>query len=144
MPGLTLVNPPPFVARKLEACNDVEMNPGPKTTNNQPVSPTKKKLPSVSSSAAVNENRDLMPVHDLPRVKKLGKKKLDPPTNLLSAKYSGSLPRNFCSLCAKSRSALSSIDKLNFMHLMKSAKKVCKSHMSHNYKIAIRHATLKS
>ena len=62
----------PFLPRKLEACNDVELNPGPK-------SPTKKQS-KTSNNNNNNQNnmndvdsREMMPAHDLPRVKKLGK-----------------------------------------------------------------------
>ena len=62
----------PFLPRKLEACNDVELNPGPK-------SPTKKQSKTANNNNN-NQNimnnvdsREMMPAHDLPRVKKLGK-----------------------------------------------------------------------
>ena len=61
----------PFLPRKLEACNDVELNPGPK-------SPTKKQSKTANNNNNQNimndvESREMMPAHDLPRVKKLGK-----------------------------------------------------------------------
>ena len=62
----------PFLPRKLEACNDVELNPGPK-------SPTKKQSKTVNNNNnnqnIMNdvESREMMPAHDLPRVKRLGK-----------------------------------------------------------------------
>ena len=62
----------PFLPRKLEACNDVELNPGPK-------SPTKKQSKTANNNNNNQNNmndvdsREMMPAHDLPRVKKLGK-----------------------------------------------------------------------
>jgi len=60
----------PFLPRKLEACNDVELNPGPK-------SPTKKQSKTANNNNNNQNNmndvdsREMMPAHDLPRVKKL-------------------------------------------------------------------------
>jgi len=60
----------PFLPRKLEACNDVELNPGPK-------SPTKKQSKTANNNNnnqnIMNdvESREMMPAHDLPRVKRL-------------------------------------------------------------------------
>ena len=62
----------PFVARKLEICNDVELNPGPR-------SPVKKnsKVNNVNGNNQANmsngDPRESMPANDLPRVKRLGK-----------------------------------------------------------------------
>ena len=64
----------PFLARKLQVCNDVESNPGPKNATG---SPRKK---SVIGGNAKNkdtnmnlDNRESLPANDVPRVKKLGK-----------------------------------------------------------------------
>ena len=61
----------PFVPRKLEICNDVELNPGPR-------SPLKKQSKANNNNNNQNDmnnidSRELMPANDLPRVKKLGK-----------------------------------------------------------------------
>lgn len=88
MPGLLLdcnkaAFAEPFVARKLEVCNDVEMNPGPRKNSLAPASPTKKpsvnKAQQQTSSNGNNMNssqnsvdRELMPANDVPRIKKLG------------------------------------------------------------------------
>ena len=75
----------PFVARKLQTCNDVELNPGPgpnkKNGSGSPMkngSPLKRSMKTSTSGINMNNNgpgddRDLMPVNDVPRVKKLGK-----------------------------------------------------------------------
>jgi hypothetical protein len=81
MPGLVFNNKvakKPFLARKLEVCNDVEMNPGPrKNSLAPPASPTNKSKPSngnnMNSQNSENNDRDLMPANDVPRIKKLGK-----------------------------------------------------------------------
>ena len=66
----------PFVARKLQVCNDVELNPGPNRKNGG--SP-KKSVSRMSVADHENDNnvnngdkRDLMPANNVPRVKKLG------------------------------------------------------------------------
>ena len=80
MPGLLKQVWPlrPFVARKLEVCNDVELNPGPKnSTAASPKKSTVAKKQEMSNGAQTKneqgDSREMMPAHDVPRVKKLGK-----------------------------------------------------------------------
>ena len=66
----------PFVARKLEICNDVELNPGPKSPTKSPVKKNSKVNNIINNNQANMNNgdsRDSMPANDLPRVKRLGK-----------------------------------------------------------------------
>ena len=66
----------PFVARILEVCNDVELNPGPKTSQASPAKKStvnKNQNNNMNSQNSVQENsRDSMPANDVPRIKKLG------------------------------------------------------------------------
>ena len=67
----------PLVARMLQQCNDIELNPGPKNHG----SPMKKSTSSVKLNGNANKNgnsdngdsRDGLPANDPPRIKKLGK-----------------------------------------------------------------------
>ena len=71
----------PLVARMLQQCNDIEINPGPKNGG----SPMKKSTSSANftklngnsnksdNNGSSNDARDNLPAHDPPRIKKLGK-----------------------------------------------------------------------
>ena len=72
----------PLVARMLEQCNDIELNPGPK--NGSPIKKSvstgnfmkngNKHNSNSDNNGSSGDSRDSMPTNDLPRIKKLGEK----------------------------------------------------------------------
>ena len=74
----------PLVARMLEQCNDIELNPGPKNGSPLKKSTSSGNFMKNGSKNSINsdnhgangDSRDAMPANDLPRIKKLGESNL--------------------------------------------------------------------
>ena len=74
----------PLVARMLEQCNDIELNPGPNPKNGSPLKKSissgnfmkngNKNNSNSDNNGSSGDSRDNMPSNDLPRIKKLGEK----------------------------------------------------------------------